>query len=113
MNSGWVRGFPGAVTVCDAQGIIVELNAAAARMYRKWGGSKLIGRNVLDCHPEPARTRMAELLAAPRLNVYTIERRGVKKWVYQAPWYAEGQYAGLVELVLTLPAEVPHFVREP
>ena len=53
------------------------------------------------------------LLDSRRTNVYTIEKRGQKKLIYQAPWYQEGQYRGFIELSLELPAEMPHFIREP
>jgi hypothetical protein len=45
-------------------------------------------------------------------NVYTIEKNGVKKLIYQAPWYEEGQYCGFLELSLEIPFEMPHFNRE-
>jgi hypothetical protein len=53
------------------------------------------------------------LLDSRRANVYTIEKRGQKKLIYQAPWYQDGQYRGFIELSLELPAEMPHFIREP
>jgi hypothetical protein len=31
--------------------------------------------------------------------------------IYQTPWYQDGTYAGLVELELPLPPDMPHFVR--
>jgi hypothetical protein len=52
------------------------------------------------------------MLKTGQPNIYTIEKRGQRKLVYQAPWYAEGRYAGFVEMVLELPAEMPHFVRK-
>jgi hypothetical protein len=113
MSHGWVKEFPGAVTVCDPNGIILEMNDRATAMLSADGGANLIGSNVLDCHPEPARSRLQEMLVTRRANVYTIEKNGRKKLVYQTPWYAEGQYAGFVELALELPAEMPHFVRQP
>jgi hypothetical protein len=51
------------------------------------------------------------MLAARRKNVYTIEKRGVKKLIYQVPWTRDGIYAGFVELSLEIPFEMPHFVR--
>jgi len=45
-------------------------------------------------------------------NVYTTEKAGVKKLFYQAPWYEGGEYAGVVELSVEIPFEMPHFVRE-
>lgn len=110
---GWVQEFPGAVTVCDREGIIVEMNETSARAFEADGGLALIGRNLLDCHPEPSRSQVADLLARPRVNAYTIEKRGVRKLIYQAPWYRDGLYEGLVELSLEIPADMPHFVRTP
>jgi PAS domain-containing protein len=113
MTCEWLREFPGAVTVCDPTGIILEMNERAIKMFDSDGGSELIGRNVLDCHPEPARSQLREMLATERRNVYTIEKNGRRKLLYQTPWYQDGVYAGFVELALELPADVPHFVRKP
>lgn len=107
----WIEEFPGAVTVCDSDGIILAMNAKAAQNFESSGGASLVGTNVLDCHPEPARTKLKELLASRRANVYTIEKNGIKKLIYQSPWYVDGEYRGLVELALEIPAELPHFVR--
>jgi len=108
----WYTEFPGAVTVCDRDGVILEMNDKAAATFEADGGRALIGRNLLDCHPEPSRTLVADLLANPRRNAYTIEKRGVKKLIYQSPWYLDDVFAGLVELSLEIPAEMPHFVRQ-
>jgi transcriptional regulator with PAS, ATPase and Fis domain len=109
----WVQDFAGAITISDPAGIILEMNKKAAAAFQDQGGAALIGTNMLDCHPEPARTKTRALLDTRRTNVYTIEKRGQKKLVYQAPWYQDGQYRGFVELVLEIPMEMPHFVREP
>jgi transcriptional regulator with PAS, ATPase and Fis domain len=107
----WIQEFPAAVTVCDSDGIILAMNARAIQSFESSGGARLVGANVLDCHPEPARTKLKELLASGRANVYTIEKNGVRKLIYQSPWYVDGKYRGLVELALEIPAELPHFVR--
>ncbi|MCX6065648.1 MAG: diguanylate cyclase [Chloroflexi bacterium] len=107
----WIKEFPAAITVCDPQGIILEMNAKAAKTFEKDGGYDLIGQNMLDCHPEPALTKTARLLAAKEKNVYTIEKNGVKKVIYQSPWYKDGVYAGFVELSLEVPFDMPQFVR--
>ena len=109
----WVKEFAGAITLCDPDGIILEMNDKSAQGYQDQGGVALIGTNMLDCHPEPARTQTRELLDSRRTNVYTIEKRGQKKLVYQAPWYQDGQYQGFIELVVEIPREMPHFVRTP
>jgi transcriptional regulator with PAS, ATPase and Fis domain len=111
-NPAWIEQFPGAVTVCDRAGTILEMNDKAAESFAADGGRKLIGTNLLDCHPEPSRTRLAGLLESEQKNVYTIEKKGVKKLIYQSPWYRDGKYAGLVELSLEIPFELPHFIRQ-
>ena len=89
-NTPWTKEFPGDITVCDAAGVILEMNDGAARSFAKDGGRELVGSNLLDCHPEPSRSKLQELLAAGKPNVYTIEKGGVKKLIYQSPWYEEG-----------------------
>jgi len=111
-NTEWTREFPAAITLCDTKGIVLALNDKACETFAEDGGKELIGKNLLDCHPEPSRTKVVELLRTGRSNVYTIEKKGVKKLIYQSPWYAKGKLAGLVELSLPLPAELPHFVRD-
>jgi len=108
----WVKEFPGAVTVCDPDGIIIEMNDQAAITFKEDGGRTLIGKNVFDCHPEPARSELAGLMKARQRNVYTIEKNGVKKFICQSPWYLDGEYAGFIELSLEVPFEMPHFVRD-
>lgn len=111
LEAGWVKEFPGAATVCDRDGIILEMNDRAAATFADDGGRALVGTNALDCHPERSRAQLAGMLASGRRNVYTIEKGGVKKLIYQAPWYRDGAYAGFVELSLEIPFELPHFVR--
>lgn len=111
MDYAWVDEFPGAITVCDAEGIILEMNDRATKTFEKEGGRQLVGSNLLDCHPQPARAKLEDLMGTRRANVYTIEKKGVKKLICQTPWYREGDYAGFVELALEIPFEMPHFVR--
>lgn len=108
----WIKEFPAAVTVCDADGVILEMNDKAAKTFEKDGGYKLIGSNMLDCHPDPAQSKVKRLLAAREKNVYTIEKNGVKKMIFQSPWYQNGEYAGFVELSLEIPFEMEHFIRK-
>jgi len=107
----WTKQFPAAITICDSDGIVLEMNDQAAEVFETDGGRALIGKNILDCHPEPARTKTQHLLAAHGTNAYTIEKNGVRKLIYQAPWYQDGKYAGLVELSIEIPLDLPHFIR--
>ena len=109
----WLRSFSGSVVVCGKDGIILEMNPRAVEAFKEDGGLKLIGTNLLECHPEPARTLVKEMLEMQKPNYYTIEKRGIKKLIYQVPWFdKQGGYAGFVELSLPVPFEMPHFVRK-
>lgn len=111
MLPDFLESFAGAVTVCDRDGVILAMNARAAEVFAADGGRALLGTNLLACHPEPARTTLREMLASGRTNVYTIEKRGVRKLVHQSPWTRDGVYAGFIEVSLEIPAVMPHFVR--
>ncbi|HMK49526.1 MAG TPA: PAS domain-containing protein [Thermodesulfovibrionales bacterium] len=108
----WVQEFPGAITICDPQGVIIEMNDKAAATFQKSGGRQLLGSNLFDCHPEPARSKLKQLMERRETNVYTIEKKGIKKLIYQTPWYVNGQYRGFMEMAVELPATIPHFVRD-
>jgi len=111
-NVDWIREFPAAITVCDKEGKILAMNEKSCATLAQEGGEKLIGTNLLECHPEPTRTKVAELLNSAASNIYTVEKAGVKKLIYQSPWYENGKFAGFVELSLPVPKEIPHFVRD-
>ncbi len=107
----WIKEFPGSVTVCDANGNIVAMNDKSAKIHAKDGGYAIIGKNVLDHHKDAALDKVKRLLATHEKNVYTIEKNGIKKMIFQSPWFKDGKYAGFVELSLEIPFELPHFVR--
>ena len=54
----WVQEFPGAVTVCDRDGVILAMNDKSVRTFESDGGAALIGSNLFGCHPEPALSRV-------------------------------------------------------
>jgi transcriptional regulator with PAS, ATPase and Fis domain len=111
-ENAWIKEFPAAATVCDSEGIILEMNDKSAQSLAKDGGLALIGKNMYDCHPDPARGKLERLMDARKVNVYTIEKKGIKKLIYQSPWYQNGEYAGFVELSFEIPFELPHFIRD-
>jgi len=108
----WFKEFPGAITICDIQGIILDMNDTAAEVFEDDGGRALIGKNVLDCHPDPARGQLERMMDRQEANVYSIEKEGKKKLIYQTPWYKDNIYAGFIELSLEIPFDMPHFVRD-
>ncbi len=110
--ANWSNEFPGSITVCDPQGVILDMNERAALGFQAEGGRALIGKNLLDCHPEAARARLLEMMRTRQKNVYTIEKNGIWKLIYQSPWFEGGEYRGFVELSLEIPVEMPHFIRQ-
>ena len=108
---GWIEEFPAAVTVTDADGMIVAMNARSKEAFAKDGGGALIGQSVFACHPEPALTKTRELYARRAPNHYTIRKNGQKKIIHQIPWYRDGKFAGFVELSIPIPDDLPHFDR--
>ena len=107
----WLNGIDVAITVCDRQGIIIAMNERATETFAADGGLSLVGKNLMDCHPETARQKIRSLLATGAGNSYTIEKNGVKKLIHQEPWYRNGEISGLVEFSIVIPVSLPHFVR--
>jgi len=107
----WFEELPCSVTVCDARYTILYLNKRSAEVNAKDGGKALVGKNLLDCHPPEAQTKLRRVMESGTPNLYTIEKQGVRKMIYQAHWRKGGRPAGLVEITFELPNEIPHFVR--
>jgi transcriptional regulator with PAS, ATPase and Fis domain len=108
----FIDKLSGNIIVCDARGIIVYMNERAITQYAKDGGAGLIGQNLMDCHGAQSRQKIMEIMETHEKNVYTIEKRGKKKIIYQTPWMDGETFMGIVELSLEIPAEMPHYVRE-
>ena len=96
-----------AITVCDKEGKILQMNDKS----QKTNHGDLVGQNVLDCHPEPARTKLVQLMTEHATNAYTIEKNGVRKMIYQTAWRVDGVVGGLAEISMEIPAEMPHHIR--
>jgi len=109
----WFEQLPCSVTVCDRKYTILYMNDESAEANSKDGGKALVGTNLMDCHPPEAQKKIRKIVASSRPNVYTIEKKGVKKLVFQGQWKKGGRVSGLVEFVIELPDNMPHFVRTP
>jgi transcriptional regulator with PAS, ATPase and Fis domain len=108
----WFKEFSGSITVCDKKGIITFMNESSQKQFIKYGGGDLIGTNLLDCHPEPSRSKLAEMLKTPLVNTYTTEKAGIKRIIHQSPLYDNGAFSGIIEISFELPDSLPHFMRE-
>ena len=108
----WIKELSAEVMICDKGGIILGMNLEAENLFADDGGSGLLGSNVLDCHPEPSRAKLAGMLERQGLNAYFSTEDGQKRFFFQAPWFRDGNYAGFVELSFEVPEEIPHFLRD-
>jgi hypothetical protein len=111
MKHYWIKNFPAAITVCDRNGIIVDMNAKACATFADEGGAELIGRSLYNCHNPHSCELIREMLSTGKNNIYTIEKNGIKKMICQQPWFEGGEVAGMVEISMELPAEMAHHVR--
>lgn len=107
----WFDQLPCSVTVCDANYIVLYMNDRSAEVNAQGGGKALVGKSMMECHPPEAQEKLRNVMASGRPNVYSIEKNGVKKMVYQAHWKKAGHLAGLVEITFEVPRDLPHFVR--
>jgi hypothetical protein len=110
-DPAWFDQLPCAITVCGADYTILYLNARSAEVNAADGGRSLVGQDLRKCHPREAKAKLRAVMAADRPNVYTVEKGGVRKVVFQAHWRRAGRKAGLVEVTFELPPDAPHFVR--
>lgn len=72
------------VTICDKEGKIIEMNQQS-RQVNCPDGRDLIGFNVLDCHPEPARSLLQKMMTEELKHVYTIDKKGKKSSSTRSP----------------------------
>ncbi|MBO5420106.1 MAG: PAS sensor protein [Bacteroidales bacterium] len=105
----WAKEINCAVTVCDKDGVILYMNDKAKETFAKHGD--MVGKSLIPCHSERSRLIIAELLATGGSNSYTIEKNGLRKMIYQTAWRENGQVAGLVEISMVIPDEMPHYIR--
>ncbi len=106
----WAEQMNCAVTVCDKEGVVLYMNERARATFAKSGD--MIGRNLLPCHNERSRAIIASMLESGRSNSYIITKHGQRKMIYQTPWRKDGRIAGLVEISMVIPDEMPHYNRD-
>jgi transcriptional regulator with PAS, ATPase and Fis domain len=112
ITDNWINHANIAITVTDAKGIITEMNPASIATFAADGGSGLIGSDILACHPEPSRTKLASMYKSQQANHYTISKKGQKKIIHQIPLFKESIFQGFVEISIPIPDHLPHFDRD-
>ena len=75
-------------------------------------GFDLIGHSAITCHKEPTQSKVRKIYKEQQFNIYSIKLGGKKQLVYQAPYFIGGKFSGIVEMVLDLPDDMPHFDRD-
>ena len=105
----WAKELNCAVTVCDTEGIIIYMNDKSKETFSSYGN--LVGKSLIPCHNENSKKMITRLLETGGTNVYTIDKKGQKKMIYQTVWKQNGKVAGLVELSIVLPDDMPHYIR--
>ena len=70
-----------AITVCDKDGKILDMNQRSQMTFAKSGGKDLIGKSLFDCHPQRAQEMIKNLMNSEETNTYTIEKEGAKKLI--------------------------------
>jgi transcriptional regulator with PAS, ATPase and Fis domain len=108
----WLDAFPGAITATDENGILTYMNKSSRERPEMQVGYDLIGQSAITCHKEPTQTKVRKLYAEQKPNIYSITKDGKKQLVYQAACFTDGTFSGIVEMVLDLPDEMPHFNRD-
>jgi transcriptional regulator with PAS, ATPase and Fis domain len=107
----WAGELCVAITVSDTSGKIIYMNDKSAVTFDKNGGKELIGKNLKDCHLPESWEKILALMTSQKVNCYTIEKEGIRKLIYQAPWYESGSLSGMVELSMVIPSNMDHFIR--
>lgn len=107
----WAEELGAAITVSDRDGNILYMNGKSASSFAKRGGKALEGSNLRECHKPESWQKIIRIMETGKANCYTIEKNGIKKMIWQAPWYVNNSMEGLVEFSFEIPFTMDHFIR--
>lgn len=65
----------------------------------------------MGCHSDRSKGIIRQLLETGGSNAYTIEKGGLRKMIYQTAWKENNIVAGLVEISMIIPQDMPHYIR--
>ncbi len=106
MNINYFDEINSAVTVCDTEGVVMYQNEKSVAV-----NGDVRGKSMIPCHNERSREIIRRLIEDGGTNVYTIEKQGIYKLIYQTAWSEQGVVRGLLEISIELPVEMKHYVR--
>lgn len=99
MDFNWAEEYKGAITVCDEHFIIVYMNVYSKQQFAKYGGGKLIGQNLLECHNDNSSKLIRKILREGKSHSYTRQTKdGRTKVIQQSPWIESQSIKGVVEI---------------
>lgn len=97
-----------AATVCDKDGIVLYQNNRAIKR-----DGDVTGKNLYDCHSPKDGRMIRQMIETGSTNTYQTIHHGKCRLVHQTPWYDQcGNVAGLIELAVDLPDNMPVFDRD-
>ncbi|HJA99379.1 MAG TPA: PAS sensor protein [Candidatus Alistipes avicola] len=103
----WAEDTNCAITACDTEGVVIFMNKQSILV-----NGDMRGKNMLPCHNERSRGIIDRLIKEGGTNAYTIDKKGVRKMIYQTAWrHEDGTVGGLLEISMPIPAEMPHYIR--
>ena len=75
------------IVICDLNHIIIYMNPAAAKNYKKHGGNNLVGRSLKKCHNASSNEKIDKVISwfKERINnnmIYTYYNEKENKDVY-------------------------------
>ena len=105
-HTDFYKGLNLAITVSDRKGEVIYQNDSSLEVN---GDAR--GRNLQQCHNERSWQMIRHMMATGTTNAYTISKNGVRKMIFQSPWKCDGEVAGMVELSMIIPEEMPHYQR--
>lgn len=90
------------IVICNLKHEIIYMNPAAVHSYSKYGGDKLVGRSLLDCHNPESKDKIQQVIdwfvADESHNiVYTFHNEKQNKDVYMVALRDEGKLIGYYE----------------
>lgn len=91
-----------AVVICNLEHEIIYMNLAAVLNYKKWGGEKLLGKSLLDCHNQESRETIKQIVdwfAEDKSHnmIYTFHNEKQNKDVYMVALRDEEKLIGYYE----------------
>jgi hypothetical protein len=91
-----------AIVICNLEHKIIYMNTSAINHYAKYGGEKLLGQSIMDCHNAESQAKMkkvVEWFTASEDNniVYTFHNEKQNKDVYIVALRSQGKLIGYYE----------------